>query len=241
MKNQIIILILLSTFIYGQNNEPDKSKIKPSALMVEAIHISGNSKTNSTVILNNIDFKEGNYINQEILIQNTFKLENTNFFKEVNVYTQPGSNRGNVVVFIEVKERKWPFFQFKSEFNELDGWYISPAGIRFDNIFGRGNYLGIEMLFGYRMSGLNLSWLRPRLMNSNWDFRMRIFTRERQFIHYLQEIKYMHKVNWGGISFRFNGNSGLLKYLWFEYKSETFRTEDEIFMADSNKVKQPIP
>jgi len=241
MKNFILIFLLTFSFIFAQKGPSIQLKQKSPALLVETINISGNTKTKKDVIRNNIDFEEGDYISQDILQKSTLKLENTNFFKKVEVYTQPGSEKGHIAVYIEVKERKWPFFQFKGEYNELDGWYISPLGIRFDNILGKGNSYGIEMYFGYLTSGLDISWLHPRLMGSDWDLRLLVFGKTRFCFHYLQEKQYLQEIQNDGLSIRLNGSHGLYKYMMFEYSWETFSTGNKFYLAEDDSEKEPLP
>ncbi|MEJ2537727.1 MAG: POTRA domain-containing protein, partial [Calditrichia bacterium] len=125
-------LFLMSSQGLGQDENSSAS------LVVSSINITGNTKTQKNVILSLLDFKVGDSIDKERLGKNVARLEGSNFFKSVNVYTQPGEEKGFINVYIEIRERRWPSFQFKSGFNELDGWYISPLGIRFDNFFGHG-------------------------------------------------------------------------------------------------------
>lgn len=148
-----VLLNTLRTPLYSQS----------AKLMVENIEISGNSKTSPQVILDFFDFKKGDQIEKHQLDSGIQRLKDSHFFKKTNVYTQPGTNRGQIIIFIEIEERRWPYFQFKGGYNELDGWYLSPIGLRFDNILGRGNYMGIEFYIGDRLTGLDISFLRNNI------------------------------------------------------------------------------
>ncbi len=236
----IFLFVVLIAFLFfparaGANPPADTSS---ASLSVESIEISGNSKTRRQVILSLLDFRVGDSINRQQLDRNFRRLEETNFFKKVNLYTQPGSSRGQIRVFIEIKERYWPYFQFKSGYSELDGWYVSPLGIRFDNLLGRGNYMGAELFIGDRVSGLDISYLRPNFLDSNLNVRVLMFTRNRQFVHYVDGDKYLQDVAQGGISLRVNGNSGLMKYLWFEFVSGKFDAQE--FMTPAGKSGEEV-
>jgi outer membrane protein insertion porin family len=221
-------LLLMSSQGLGQDENSSAS------LVVSSINITGNTKTQKNVILSLLDFKVGDSIDKERLGKNVARLEGSNFFKSVNVYTQPGEEKGFVNVYIEIRERRWPSFQFKSGFNELDGWYISPLGIRFDNFFGRGNYFGAEFLIGDRVTGLDISYLRPNIVGSDLNLGINLFSRDRQFVHYLEDVKYLQHVKSGGLSIGLNANRGLLKYLWFELVRETFTADDFMKKPDND-------
>jgi outer membrane protein insertion porin family len=243
MKTIIFYSIILLLISFG-NLLPEPigdQNTTQKGLIVESIEISGNKRTPEDVILANIDFEVGDRINQKQLDNNFRHLEQTNLFRDVDFYTQPGESHGQIRVYIEVKERRWPYFQFKSGYSELDGWYISPLGLRFDNIFGGGNYMGAEMLIGDRVTGLDLFFLRPNFANSGLNFRALIFSRNRQFVHYLDEDKFLQEVAGAGLSFRLNGNRGLMKYLWLEFISETFKPKDYMYPSGHKDDKRTLP
>ncbi len=232
------ILLFLVIFLSGLFAAPGEQNTSPG-LPVESIEIIGNTKTRKEVILNLLDFRPGERINQQTLNRNLERLKDSNFFKKVSLYTQPGSQAGQIRVFVEVQERRWPYLQFRGGYNELDGWFISPLGIRLDNFFGRGNYLGGELFIGDRVTGIDLSYLRPRIFGSDLNLRILLFTRQRQFVHYLEEQKYLQYVNLGGLSVRITGNHGIMKYLWFELISENGQAED--YMWKPGQEDQPFP
>ena len=233
-------IILVVPFCLFLKSEESSTKNSPS-LFVESIEISGNTKTSEIVLHSLLDFQVGDSVNKEQLDLNIRRVEESHFFKKVNVYTQPGNTRGNIAVFIELKERRWPYFQFKGGYSELDGWYLSPIGLRFDNIFGHGNLMGIEFFIGDRLSGLDISFMRPNLFKTNLDFKILLYSRTRQFVHYIENQKYFQQVQNGGLGFRINSKQGLLKYLWFDFISENYLTDDFIYHSDDRDNKIPPP
>ena len=110
-------------------------------LVVEGIEITGNFKTRPTVIHRYLTVAAGEPISPEDLLISEQRLSETEFFKQVDVYTRPGSEKGRLVVVVEIEERKWPRFRFEGGNGELDGWYIVPVGFHFDNFSGRGQRL----------------------------------------------------------------------------------------------------
>jgi len=234
----VLILLLLGRPAIGQNDQqPDTSP----TLKVESIQISGNSMTDPEIILSFLSFRSGDQINKIQLEKDQRRLQDSNFFKEVNVYTQPGTDRGQVILYIEVKERHWPYFQFKGGFSELDGWYLSPIGLRFDNLFGHGNYAGIEFYIGDRLTGLDVSYMKPDLFKTSLNFRLLLYIRGRQFVHYQDGLKYLQRVDNSGLGLRLNSNQGLLKYLWFDFALESFNAADHMWRAGEKDSKVELP
>ncbi|MEZ4748105.1 MAG: BamA/TamA family outer membrane protein [Calditrichia bacterium] len=207
MKNNIrhilIFLIAVAALqpLFGQQ-----------ALTVETLEITGNSKTRESVIRNYLTIRENEPVTREQLAADEARLRSTNFFKEVQISIMPGSEKGLAKVTVTVSERKWPFFQFKSGFNELDGWYISPIGLRFDNILGRGNVFGWELVIGDRVAGARLAYVRPFLFGSEYDLGVQIFGYNREFLHFQPDERLRQQVRDAGFKLQISGNSGLAKY-----------------------------
>ena len=229
-----LLAILAIVMFFSTSPAWGQEQVSSASLIVSSIDISGNIKTKEGIILSLLDFKVGDSINKVQLGENIARLQGSNFFKTVNVYTQPGEEKGYIKVYIEVQERRWPFFQFKSGFNELDGWYISPLGVRFDNFFGHGNYFGAEFLIGDRVTGLDISYLRPNIMSSDLNLGVSLSSRDRQFVHYPEQVKYLQHVKSTGLSLRLNANHGLLKYLWFELSRESYLADDFMKKPDND-------
>ncbi|MFQ6114995.1 MAG: POTRA domain-containing protein, partial [bacterium] len=133
-----ITLLILPSFAFSQT--PDSTR----QLTIEHIEVTGITKTSRNVVFRYLTIQEGDVINPARVEANYRRLSQTNFFKEVDIYTRPGSEKGKVVVVIEVKERHWPYFQFEGGHSDLNGWYFVPASLRFDNFFGSGNFIGIR-------------------------------------------------------------------------------------------------
>jgi len=233
-----ILPILLAFFFSFAESPANQTN---NALQVEQIEISGNTKTRSGTILGFFDFTVGDQITKAQLDRGIQKINDSNFFKEVNVYTQPGTEKGNIIVFVEVKERHWPYFQFKGGYDELAGWYLSPIGLRFDNLLGFGNYLGIEFFFGDRLVGLDISYMRPRIFKSDLNFQALLFNRTHQFVHYINDQKYFQEVGNGGLGFRLNGNSGIMKYLWLDFAIENFNVAEDMVLAENRDERAALP
>ncbi len=211
------------------------------SLVVDSIEYYGNTKTRTSVIRNYLDIREGQAITREQLEAGKQRLQSTNFFKDVNVLILPGEEKGHARVQVKIRERHWPFLQFKSGFNELDGWYISPLGIRFDNIFGRGNIMGAELLIGDRVSGTRFEYIRPFLWNSEYDLRFQISGFNRDFVHFLSDTaEFRQNVRDDEFMIRLSGNSGIPRFFSLAWVAQTYDAEN-VLTAEDDGEKIPAP
>ncbi|RMH75070.1 MAG: hypothetical protein D6681_22525 [Calditrichaeota bacterium] len=224
----LLLGVIFSASLWGQP--------QGRTLVVDSIAIQGNTKTRPQVILNYLTFRKGEHITREEVEANQRRLLQTNFFKDVELLVQPGSQKGHAYVVIKVRERYWPFLQFKSGFNELDGWYISPLGLRFDNIFGRGNIIGAELLIGDRVSSTHFEFIRPFLWGTEYDLEFRLFGTTREFLHFMAGERFRQEVRDGGLQIAIRGNSGLARYFSLAYVSQ--RVESDSFLTGSREGKK---
>jgi len=233
----LLFILLIGSAVSQEEKQTESSP----TLRVESIEISGNSMTDQQIILSFLSFRSGDQISKNQLEKDSRRLQESHFFKEVDIYTQPGTDRGQVILYIEVKERHWPYFQFKGGFSELDGWYLSPIGLRFDNLFGHGNYAGVEFFIGDRLTGLDISYMKPDLFSTNLNFRLLLYTRGRQFVHYQDGLRYLQRVDNSGLGLRLNSNQGLMKYLWFDFVLESFTAADHMWRAGEKDSNVELP
>lgn len=191
-------------------------------LTVEGIEIVGNSKTSESVIYRYLTIKPGDAISPEIIAENNRRLSQTNFFKEVEFYTRKGSKKGRVVVIVEVKERKWPYFQFEGGHNDLDGWFFVPASLRFDNAFGQGSNLGLKLTLGDRISVLSLWYHNASLFKSRAFIDLQLNGGSLDFIHYFGDQRFSQPVDFSLFEAKLGGTRGFFKHLFVAYRSQTY-------------------
>ena len=238
----IIFIIILFTVITVHAQEDHESG---KSLLIESIEIEGNTKTKDHVIRNYLSVREGSMITREEMLANELRLRQTFFFKEVDMYVVPGSAKGAASLLIKVKERKWPFFQFKSGFNELDGWYITPLGLRFDNILGHGNIFGWDFTIGDRVVSSNLEYIRPFIFGTEYDFQISIFGHNREFLHFLgpeqvmQRFKQIVKDN--GVLIGMRGNSGLAKLFSFGFLAQNVMADSVLSLTTNGEEELNVP
>jgi outer membrane protein insertion porin family len=210
-------------------------------LIIEQIEVTGITKTSRAVVFRYLTIEEGDVINPARVEANQRRLSQTNFFKDVEIYTRPGSAKGKVVVVIEVKERRWPYFQFEGGHSDLNGWYFVPASLRFDNFFGSGNFIGVRWFIGDRISKLSLGYRNPNLFGDNVFLDLELYGASHDFIHYFGSSRISQNVESGGLRIKWGGTTGLFKYIYFGYRTETYEPSlsAEITANDSTITSFP--
>ncbi len=195
-----------------------ETQTKSRELIIEDIEIEGNKKTKPEVIFRQMTIKPGDVLNPAELIDNTERLEQSNFFKEAEIYTRPGSQKGLVIVVVEILERTWPYYRFEGGHSDLNGWYIIPVSFRFDNFFGHGNLIGWQMKIGDRVSGNFITYRNPYLFDSNGYIDFELYKESQEFIHYYEAqdtISYLNSFGFrmkvGGSTHIYRGAFGLLR------------------------------
>jgi outer membrane protein insertion porin family len=234
---QLLLLILLLSV---SSISAQTTQRKPG-LIVEEIRLAGNNKTRPYVIQNYLPFQKGDLITKSDVAVLQANLDQSEFFRNVNVYTQPGTERGKVQVYVEVEERKGPFFQLRGGFNELSGWYFSPVGLHFNNLFGRGNKLGTEFLIGDRVVELSFSYLKPYIFGSEFNLGIQLSVFRSNYVHFIENEKFVQFVDQGRFDIFLAGAKGWQRHFRFAFSATNNNPEDFIHQGGSNGEEVPLP
>ncbi len=233
-----LALLFLSLLLLPRTGSAQSSR-PGHKLTLESIEVQGNSKTNVNVILRQLTIQPGGKVSPDtlaiLLLQNQRRLAQTNFFKNVEIYTRPGSEKGRVVAIIEVTERKGPYFQFEGGHSDLNGWYFVPASLRFDNLFGSGNRFGIRWFIGDRISKLSV-WYSNKIIREKLFLDAELFGGTKMFIHYFGARMATQEVDFGGLQLKLRGTGGLARHLFVGYRSQTHDPQDFADLDDDSTI-----
>ena len=242
LKTRIVFLILFA-IVYGfPNNSTCQPAHSNKHLIIEDILIEGNSKTKKDVIFDLLTIETGDTITPALLTENNDKLSQTKFFKNVDIYTRPGSIKGNLIVIIEIIERIWPYYRFEGGKSELEGWYIVPLSFRFDNFFGHGNLMSWQITIGDRISRNSINYQNPHLLHSKATLSASLYGENQNFVHYFGEQDTTENVESIGLKFTLKGNEGFSRYLFSSFRVAKYKpsrndTLETFFPDDFNKAQ----
>jgi len=181
----IVILVLLCTVLAGL------AGAQPS-LRLERVEITGNERTASPVVLRHLALEPGDGIDADILDAARTRLVLTGYFKSVDFSTQPGSARGDVVLKVALEERGNPVFETGFGYNDLNGWFLTLLGVRFDNTLGEDSQLRFGLRLGFRMAGMDGEWRKP-ISESG-----RLALNTKLFVYGTNQLFYQSNVTPGG-------------------------------------------
>jgi outer membrane protein insertion porin family len=123
---------------------------------VERIDITGNNKTQDSVIRRELRIYEGEWYSASALRISEGRVNALGFFEKVNVTTRPGSRPDRMVLVFDVKEKSTGTFQ-------LGAGFSSAENILFTGQISYNNFLGL----GTTVSG-SVQWSSLRRI---FDFR----------------------------------------------------------------------
>lgn len=178
---------------------------------VGLLHISGNKKTDASVILHESLLIPGEVLNTTYLAKTEERLRNTGYFKNVNVYALKSTElaSGSVVPFrdihIEVDEQPTTasftaFAGFSTTEGVNGGFGISETNFRmkgltrlfsdgFSALRGGGENLSFNYTIGTKMSRTTLSWVKPYIFDTPWVFSTDLQEEKNKYAFSEYEIK----------------------------------------------------
>jgi outer membrane protein assembly factor BamA len=170
----------------------------PGSFLLEEIQIEGNHRTGEKIVQLYLPLRPGDRVDQQALLDGVAELRKSELFARVEFYTRPGSERGRVVLVLEVQEKTIQFLLGTGNTN-LEGWYLIPAALSFNNQLGRGERLDMAWKFGYRYTGLFLNFDQPRIGDGNslWGLQAKVYDSDR--IYFVTGVEYSQRVQRSGL------------------------------------------
>jgi outer membrane protein insertion porin family len=152
-------------------------------LRLESVEITGNDHTSNDIIRRHLRLRPGDAVTAETLESSRRRLLATDYFTEVVFSTRPGTQRGAVILVIEVKERSFPSFETGFGYHDLYGWFLTLGGLRFDNLFGVESQLRIGARLGWRLAGLDVDWAQALSPDGShgWGARFYAYGTDQRF------------------------------------------------------------
>ena len=155
----------------------------PRALVLESIEIAGETRTPKTIILDHIALAPGDEVTVEALESSRERLIATDYFKSVEFSTRPGASRGAVVLVVAVEDRSFPTFETGFGYDDLQGWFLTLLGLRFDNTFGIESQFRMGLRLGFRIAGIDGEWrtAAPPGGGIGFDARFHVYNQRHLF------------------------------------------------------------
>jgi outer membrane protein insertion porin family len=153
---------------------------------IERIHIRGNTKTRDAVIRREFRLSEGDLYNQSKLADGKALVTQLGYFERVDVSEEEGTARDQMVINVEVAEKPTGTFQVGAGFSSLESFIIT-AQIQQQNLFGRGQSLGLNLQVSGIRQQIDLNFVEPWFLGSEWSLGFGVFKRVRNFRDFRQD------------------------------------------------------
>ncbi len=132
---------------------------------VAKVVITGNVETRNKVIERELKMKAGDYLNMKTLGDDLRRLWHLGFFDEVKPEFKDGENPDEIVVNIDVVERKTGLFGFGGGYSTADG-LLGYLEFSDPNFLGRGESFNIRSEWAQRKVSYEFGFTEPYLLGS---------------------------------------------------------------------------
>ena len=153
---------------------------------IERIHVRGNTKTRDAVIRREFRLSEGDRYNQSKLEDGRALVNQLGYFERVDVSEEEGTARDQMVINVEVAEKPTGTFQVGAGFSSLES-FIVTAQVQQQNLFGRGQSLGLNLQVSGIRQQIDLNFVEPWFLGSEWSLGFGLFKRIRDFRDFRQD------------------------------------------------------
>ncbi|MCB8874829.1 outer membrane protein assembly factor BamA [Acidisoma silvae] len=135
-------------------------------VFLERIDITGNSRTEDKVIRREFQIAEGDAFNAQKIKDSRERLNELQYFKSVDMSTQPGSAPDKIVLTTAVQEQATGSFTIGGGYSTDDGALVD-LGLNEKNLIGTGIDAGITGVLAQRASQIDLSVTDPYFLDRN--------------------------------------------------------------------------
>lgn len=155
--------------------DPDTGKVTVAVVEaeVEEIRVEGNTKTRTATILRNLRTKPGTVLNRRRFQKDLERLNNLGYFRKVEPDPQRGSDRGKVILVLDVEEEKTGLATIGVGYagggsSGIRSGVTGAISYSDRNLFGQGKNVSLSWQRGAQISSIGLSYLDPAI-NGNQD------------------------------------------------------------------------
>ncbi len=151
-------------------NEPEKtanitfSVTEGDIFRIGMIEISGNAKTRDKVIRREMRLDEGDIFNKKLLKRSFQRINNLNFFENVDIAPYPHPAEKLVDLKVNVKEKMTGMLSVGGGYSSVDKFMVMGE-ITQANLFGKGLYLKFKADFSAVRTNYNISLRDPWFMD----------------------------------------------------------------------------
>ena len=148
---------------------------------INAISVTGNTKTKDYVILRELDLEKGQKINEIELRKNLGRVYNLNYFSEVIPDLQPSISTKNVYdLIISVEEKSTDSVNFGGGWGQRSGGFLY-SDLNINNFLGTGQLIALRGQWGNDLQTYQFKYHNPWMFGKRKSFTYRAWNTRGNF------------------------------------------------------------
>lgn len=141
---------------------------------IERINVKGNTKTRDAVLRREARVVEGDLYSQTSVERSKERMTALGYFESVNVSEEAGSTPDKIIVNFEVAEKPTGTFQLGLGFSSQETFLLNGQ-IQQENLFGRGQSLGLNLQFSGIRRLAQIRFMEPYLFATQWSASVELY------------------------------------------------------------------
>jgi len=147
------------------------------------IDISGNTKTRDKVVRREMRLDEGDIFNKKLLKRSYQRINNLNFFENVDLTPMPRTEEKVIDLNVDIKEKMTGMLSLGGGYSSIDKFMVMGE-ITQTNLFGKGLYLKLRADLSSRRTNYNLSLSDPWFMDMPISASLSLYNEVVEFPEY---------------------------------------------------------
>ena len=156
---------------------------KGNLVYFEGIRITGNTKTRDKVIRRELEIYEQELFSGAKLKRGIRNLNKLDYFEDVKVNTNKGSEPDKMILDIDVKEKPTGTFSFGGGYSSTENMFV-VGSISQRNLFGLGQLLQVKAQIGSQTTRYVLSFTEPWLFDIPLSAGFDLYDQQRDYDNY---------------------------------------------------------
>lgn len=229
-----VILFTLISFCIPAFAHAEDNLVGVSGI-IEKIEILGNTKIREKFIRREITIKVGEKFNIEKAIESKNRImNNLKYIKQVNLYIEPASQPGKLIVIFEIEQTKSKSLTLGAGYNDEENVFGSFQ-LWYENFLHRGMQLGFELKKGKNGACKSLTIYEPHIFHRPYSFKLKVYSDEYKRTELPYEDKGKYWIDRDGCILEF-GKRAIFKNLnlWLKYH------EENVSLSELKDVSQEI-
>ena len=147
---------------------------------VERININGNDRTYDDVIRREFRISEGDAFNRVLLSRSERAVRGLNYFSDVEVTENPGSEEDQTIIDVNVREQATGELSFGVGYSSAED-LSTQFSVAERNFRGRGQILSLQLSFSSQVQRYNIGYTEPYFLGRDMSAGYRIYQTDQSY------------------------------------------------------------